>query len=285
MVRRGRLGPGVKDKRLGTELRASREAAGLTLSAAAADLGWDKSKLSRTENGLRTANPDEVATLLGLYKITGERYDRLLATAKTLDEPGWWQQGLPGLPSDSGILADYESEAAKITHWAPLMIPGLLQTMDYSRAWMQADGIPDNDVEVRLTVRMRRQHVLVSESVDYVAYLGEAALRTPVGSAPVMTRQLDALLKASRRPNVSIRVVPTGVPTGRGQLGPFFALEFDEWSPVVHVELLRSGIFMDVDELTGPYLETVRHLDGVGLSEDETARMITRVKDEVGTWN
>jgi hypothetical protein len=94
-----------------------------------------------------------------------------------------------GLPKSTTTLADYESEAIRITDWALLLIPGLLQTMDYSRAWMLADGIDPASIELRLTARLRRQHILTGD-VKYVAFIGESALRTPVGGGASSAKQL-----------------------------------------------------------------------------------------------
>jgi transcriptional regulator with XRE-family HTH domain len=177
-----RKAPGAKAKGLGAQLRLCREKAGLNVREAAEAIDWDKSTLSRLETGKRNMTVEEVAQLLGVYRVRGQLRDDLLATARTMDEPGWWEQGLWGLPKESATLADYESEAIRITDWAPLLVPGLLQTREYATAWMLADGIPVNAVEVRATARIRRQRILDS-GVQYRAFVGEAALRAPVGNA------------------------------------------------------------------------------------------------------
>ncbi|SFQ71674.1 hypothetical protein SAMN05421810_11473 [Amycolatopsis arida] len=243
-------------------------------------MGWDKSTLSRIETGKRNMSYEEAVQLIGLYKVSGDRRDRLLNMARTMHEAGWWEQGLRGLPADTSSLADYESEAKRITNWAPLMIPGLLQTMEYGRTWMLADGLDPEDVEVRLTARLRRQHILTGD-VQYAAFIGEPALHAEVGGLQVLSTQLGALLDMAQRPNVTIRVVPSRVGAHRGQLGGFLALEFDEFSPVVHVELVRSGVFLDDTTLTDPYMEALTHLSRVAMGETESLRTITATKGEV----
>lgn len=269
-----RKAPGAKAKGLGAQLRVCREKAGLNLREAAEAVDWDKSTLSRLETGKRKMTVEEVAQLLGVYRVRGAAKDELLATVRTMDEPGWWDQGLQGLPKESLTLAEYEADAAKITNWAPLLIPGLLQTMDYARAWMLATGTDPGGVELRLTARLRRQQILNTD-LNYVAFIGESALRTSVGDAATSARQLAAIREIGKRRNVSIRVVPSVAGPHGGQLGSFVALEFPSAPAVVVVELLRSSVFMDDDRQTGPYLETLSRLARVALGETESARLIT----------
>jgi transcriptional regulator with XRE-family HTH domain len=269
-----RKAPGAKAKGLGAQLRVCREKAGLNLREAAEAVDWDKSTLSRLETGKRKMTVEEVAQLLGVYRVRGAAKDELLATVRTMDEPGWWDQGLQGLPKESLTLAEYEADAAQITNWAPLLIPGLLQTMDYARAWLIATGTDPGGAELRLTARLRRQQIL-NTGLKYTAFIGEPALRTPVGDAATSARQLAAIREIGKRRNVSIRVVPNGTGPHEGQLGSFVALEFTTAPPVVLVELLRSSVFMDDDRQTGPYLETLSRLTHVALSETESARLIT----------
>lgn len=272
-----RKAPGAKAKGLGAQLRVCRENAGLNLREAAEAVDWDKSTLSRLETGKRNMTVEEVAQLLGVYRVRGEARDELLAIVRTMDEPGWWDQGLQGLPKESLTLAEYESQAVRITNWAPLHIPGLLQTMDYARSWLLATGTDPAGAELRLTARLRRQQILNTE-LKYVAFIGESALGTPVGDPATSAKQLAVIREIGKRHNVSIRVVPNGVPPHEGQLGSFVVLEFASAPAVVLVELLRSSVFMDEEKQTEPYLETLPRLARVALSETESAQLITQVQ-------
>lgn len=269
--------PGARAKGLGSQLRICRENAEFNLREAAEALDWDKSTLSRLETGKRNLTVEEVAQLLGVYRVRGKVRDELLSIARTIDEPGWWDQGLQGLPKESAMLAEYESEATQIVDWAPLLVPGLLQTMDYSRAWLRATGSDPTGIELRITARLRRQQIL-HNSVNYVALIGETALRTRVGDAATCAGQLAAIRTAADRPNVSVRIVPSEADAHPGQLGSFLAMEFDAAPSVVLAELLRSSVFMDEYDQTAPYLEAVSRLSEVALSETESRQLLTRMQ-------
>ncbi|WP_063713764.1 helix-turn-helix domain-containing protein [Amycolatopsis nigrescens] len=269
----------AKMKSVGAQLRGCRESVGLLLREAAVLVEWDKSKLSRVENGERTINPEEAAHLLGVYRIRAQVREEILRVVRTLDEPGWWGQGqqdLEGLPKETSVLADYESEASRLSNWEPLMVPGLLQTMEYARAFLLGTGADPAGTDLRLAARFRRQQILNS-GVKYVAFLGESALHTPVGDSALMARQLAWIKQTATRPNVLVRVVPTQVGPHGGQRGPFTVLEFPDAQPVVMAELLRSSVFIDEARQIAPYLETLMHLVSVALSETDSARLISRL--------
>ncbi|MEV0676991.1 helix-turn-helix transcriptional regulator [Actinosynnema sp. NPDC050436] len=263
---------------LGGELRALRKDARVTLEQAAAAIGLSKQVLSRLETGQRNIVPDEVAGLLGLYGVTGPRREQLLTMARTLDDPGWWELNAPGLTQESATLADYEERATRITDWSPLLVPGLLQTPDYARAFMLDDGLTSTEVESRLAARMRRQERLDRDDVHYTALLGEPAL---IGNDDIHRDQLAALAVAADRPNVTIRVVPTRSMPRLGRVGAFMVLGISS-STVVHVEMARSGTFLDEEAFTTPYLRRAGRLGEVALSATLSLRRIVDLRDEVG---
>lgn len=269
--------PGARAKGIGAELRRIREAeTDLSLGEAAAVLDWDKSRLSRIENGKQNITEVDVAALLATYHVTDDRREELLERARAVDEPGWWEKAA-GVNKESAALADYESEASELVSWAPLLVPGLLQTMDYAGSVMEhAFGMNADDVGMRLGARRERQKAVAGK--PYAAYVGEPALRAVVGDRRVMTAQLDALLD---RNGVTIRVVPASTPAHLGQVGAFMLLRFSAANPVVNIELLRSAVFLDDPAMTDPYEAAVTQLQGVAMSETESARLIEQVRKEM----
>jgi hypothetical protein len=241
-------------------------------------MDWDKSALSRIENGGRRPGVEDLALLLGMYRVKGELRNELLAMARASEEPDWWWHGDNGLPRSVRALVSYESEAVRLTDWAPMLVPGLLQTPEYARSWMLADGVQPDSVDVRIAARMNRQRTIAGKA-GYSAYLGEAALRALVGSAGTMATQLARIRAVAERPNVSIRVVPSTRFPHRAQLGSFHALEFSAAPPVVLVELIRTSVFMNEAQQTEPYLELADQLAAVALSETESRNLIARTQE------
>lgn len=249
----------------------------MTLTAAAEQLGWDKARLSRLENGKQNQTVEDVSAILFMYGVTDDdARERMFEAVRSVDEPGWWEK-TAGMTKESAALADYEHEAEELVSWAPLLIPGLLQTMDYAAAFMEAAfGMSTEDIGIRLGARRERQRSLGSKR--YTAYLGESALRSIIGDRRIMAAQLRSL---TGRTDVTIRVVPTSAPTHLGQLGPFLLLRLRMAVTIVNVELLRSATFQDDPDLTAPYEQAVTQIAAVALGETESAHLIELIRKEM----
>lgn len=270
---------GAKAVALGAKLRTIRRTRHLSMAEVANRLGWSESTVSRLETGQRGVAAEDVAALAVIYGITGSERDTLVNMAKTIDEPGWWETAFRGLPQNSVALAQYESDAVAITNWAPLLMPGLLQTMEYTRAYMLADGISEEEVGSRLMGRQRRQEAL--DRVHYTAYLAEQVLHQTMGGPVPLLNQLRHLQRVAERPGVDILVISGNVDGHSGLIGAFMMLEFEETPPVVHVELRRSGVFLDGNADTTPYRESLAQLQSLSLDAQESKR---RIADAVDRW-
>lgn len=268
-----RRSPGARAKGIGAELRQLR--GHMKLTRVAEQLGWDKSRLSRIENGQQNQTVEDVAQLLVVYGVTDEAdQERMFDAVRSVDEPGWWEK-VSGVTKTSAALADYETEASKLISWSPKLLPGRVQTMDYAAAFMETSGLSPDEIGLRLAARRERQRAVATK--PYLAFLGEEALRALNGGRRVMAAQLDALLTRE----VTIRVVPIATQAHLGQMGGFLMLRFPAAPVVVHVEMLSSGVFYDDPHLTSPYEVTVTQLDDVAMGETESARLVETIRKEL----
>ena len=154
------------------------------------------------------------------------------------------------------------------------MIPGLLQTYEYAMAYLLDFGVPQEDAETRWMARLRRQQVL--PRVDYTAFIGEIAVRTPFGGSD-FTGQLRHLIEASKR-GLGIRIVPGLLPHA-ALLQSWMLLEFPDSPPIVHVELLRSAVFMHDGEAE-PYFDHRGKLKKIALSAAESRDMLRKLIEQ-----
>jgi transcriptional regulator with XRE-family HTH domain len=264
--------PGPKAAGLGAELRAIRKRLKLSMAEVAGRLGWSESLVSRLETGNRNINIEEVSALLAIYGATGTERDRLMAMARTPDESSWLDTDLPGLPAESVKLATYEADAIKVTDWALGLMPGLLQSMDYTRAYMLSDGIPEAEIGSRLMARQRRQEIL--RRVEYTAFIDEGVLQRPIGGPRVLARQISHLVELAEDSAATIRITPGNTDGHAGLISPFVLLEFQHSAPIVHVELARSGAFLSGRSDTAIYPETVNRLDSLSLDVEQSLRLL-----------
>ncbi|WP_258050160.1 DUF5753 domain-containing protein [Streptomyces finlayi] len=112
----------------------------------------------RTHPSRRGGCPAPVVRL-----VDREVVSALEGLAKDARKQGWWQ-------TYSGVVApayaDYislESDAANVHEFAPLLVPGLLQTASYTRETIAADAPTRTPGEVAALaeVRQARQAVLI----------------------------------------------------------------------------------------------------------------------------
>jgi hypothetical protein len=274
-------GPTALRIMLGAHLRRLREEAGISRT----DAGWairgSESKISRLELGRVGFKVRDVDDLLTLYKLDDpEQRERLLMLARDANNPGWWQRYDDLTPTWFHSYLGLEMAADLIRTFELQFVPGLLQTPEYARAVVQLGRDrppPSAEVDRLVTLRMSRQTVLTRKRPARLwAVIDEAVLRRPIGGDAVFRAQLEHLLEASRRHNVTLQVIPFdggGYPaTG----GAFSLLRFNEADlpDVVYIEHLTSAVYLDKREDLDLYVVTMDALAVAAAQPRATERII-----------
>ncbi|NYH77406.1 transcriptional regulator with XRE-family HTH domain [Actinopolyspora biskrensis] len=268
---------------LGAELREYRESAGMTVRDVSMRLGGHHSKIARLETGHTPPTPEMVVALLTTYGASESERDRLATMARdATDESNWIKPKTRSVNQDLTTLIEFERTATSIIDVSPIMIPGPLQTADYARAVM-AGGTPPEELEAQVTMRVGRRDVLTRRNAPQLySYIGEWALREPIGSAEIMADQLRHLIKMAELDNVTMRVVPsrTGYWTP-AHAGHFLLFEFAKAAPVVHVEHLRSDAFLSSPGEIEAYHDAATNLRDVAMSPEDSAELIASIATEL----
>src|SRR6266487_4766054 len=92
---------------------------------------------------------------------------------------------------------DWSSDVCSSDLYSALVVPGLLQTVDYARAVLGAIrlDLEEDEIERRVDLRKSRQSLLARErSRTRWVVLDEAVLRRVVGGPEVMRAQLQRLM-------------------------------------------------------------------------------------------
>jgi len=224
------------------ELRAHRAEHGWTQADVAAKTTYSESLIAQVET-CRKAATAELARAL----------DRVFAT------PGFTEgdMGVPGtfgrlvarlrnlpFPASFRSFAPHEAEATALYIFEHSMIPGLFQTEAYARAVFE--GFPDVTEDVvseRLAGRLSRQTILVRDDPPppvVCALIDQSALNREIGGPAAMRDQLLHLAAMSRRPNITIQIIPnTG--THPGLLGAFTVADLGGTAGIVNVEDIADG--------------------------------------------
>ncbi|HWO67402.1 MAG TPA: Scr1 family TA system antitoxin-like transcriptional regulator [Umezawaea sp.] len=118
-----RSGSTVRGRALGVELRAKRQAAGLSAGAVANLLGWSPSRLSKVESGDRGTADVDVAALLAVCGVIGAEFVRLVGLCRESDRDTWVRPFGEDL-----VLAAEQTRATTIVGYHPVAVPSLLRT-------------------------------------------------------------------------------------------------------------------------------------------------------------
>jgi transcriptional regulator with XRE-family HTH domain len=98
---------------------------------------------------------------------------------------------------------------ARSIHEFSLIVPGLLQVADYSRAIMGTYFPQQTELEGAVVRRMERKAIFDRTDPPWLwVVLSELALTQVQGSPQVMVQQIDYLLEMVERPYINIQVLP-----------------------------------------------------------------------------
>lgn len=272
--------PTLRRRELGALLRARRQELGLTVEQVAERLLCSSSKVSRMETGHRGATLRDVRDLCALYGINGEdERERLMSLAREGKQQGWWQS----YALDYGSYVGLEQAATAINIYHCAVVPGLLQTADYTRAVHQAgiQGLPDPVIEERVEERAKRQQLLTRQNPPTVeVILDEAVLRRLVGGALVMREQLDRIISVSEYSEITIQVLPYEVGAHPALESDFVILAFDTQAPsIVYVEGLVGQIYIERLPHVKMYQQVFDRLRNIALSPKDSNALLTKIRD------
>jgi transcriptional regulator with XRE-family HTH domain len=274
------MGPTVRRRRLGSELRRLREAHSIKLEEVAEHLGVAASTLSRIETGKAPTKSLYLNAMLEMYGVNdpGQR-QVLVDMAREGHRKGWWSVYDDVLPTGFGIYVGLEVEAAGLRSYEAEVVHGLFQTPDYARAILQEVFHRDSNEQVERLVdlRMKRQDVLDRDpALDIWLILDEAVIRRTIGGPEVMRGQLARLTEASKMPNVTVQVLPFSSGSHAGLRGPFSILEFPERADpdVAYVESVAGILYLEKDREVRSCAEAFDRLRAAALSPGASAELI-----------
>ncbi len=274
------MGPTVRRRRLGSELRRLREDHSIKLEEVADRLGVAASTLSRIETGKAPTKSVYLSAMLEMYGVTDPSQRQVLVDmAREGHRKGWWSVYDDVLPTGFGIYVGLEAEAAGLRSFEGEVVQGLFQTPDYARAILREVQVRDTDEQIERLVdlRMKRQEVLDrNPPLDVWMILDEAVVRRTIGGPGVMRDQLARLVEASKKPNVTLQVLPFSSGSHAGLRGPFSILEFPERADpdVAYVESVAGIIYLEKEREVRTCAEAFDRLRAAALSPGQSTDLI-----------
>lgn len=264
------------------ELKRLREAAGISPDEAAGRLDFSKSKLYRIENGRSRVDADDLEDMLDLYGARSPERDALIHLGRESRRRGWWTRYKDVF---TGSYVALESEAATIRINAHL-VPGFLQTPGYARAVIAATGpwLGTEETERRVAARTARRDALLGSSgtPDIHVVLDESVLRRQAGGPGVLRDQLTELAKVSKRPGLTLQVMPFAAGAAPGMDGHFVILTFPdpEDPPVAYAEGLFGDVYLESKDEVDRFELAWTRLAHDALSPARSAALISEIAQE-----
>ena len=280
------LGPTVRRRRLGAELRRLREAHSLKLEEVAERLGLAPSTLSRIETGKAPTKSAYLTAMLEMYQVGDPGARKVLVDmAREGHRKGWWSIYDDVLPSGFDIYVGLEAEASGLRSYETDVVHGLLQTTDYAVAVLRELRPRDTQEQIERVVdlRMERQRLLDQDPpLDLWLIMDEGAIRRNIGGPVVMRNQLEHLIQASRWTNVTMQILAFEAGAHAGLIGPFSILEFPERtdSDVAYTESVGGMIYLEKDREVRACAEAFDRMRAAALSPAASVELIQKLARE-----
>ncbi|MFC8915885.1 helix-turn-helix domain-containing protein [Streptomyces sp. NPDC057116] len=256
---------------LGAELRHARENARLSQDALGERLFVSGSFIGQLESGTRRMQPEIAAKIDDILGTNGFFQRNCTAANKSR------------YPDHFAEAAEAEAVATAIKEYAPLLIPGVLQTERYARAVFRG-GRPtasEDAIDELVEARLARTHILDDPTTPlFWTVLDEAVLRREVGGPAVMAEALRHIAVLGRCHRVIVQVIPFRAGAHTALAGALKLMSFVDAPPLAYLESLGSGQLHD-DPATVKHYELSYDLLGASaLSPQESLALIESVAED-----
>lgn len=279
MAGAGRTGNGQEDgpangvQAFALELRAQREAGGLTQEQLARLMGYSTSVIAKLETCRTIPSPQHAGQADSALGTPGTFRRMRQAMINGAYEP--WVRA----------FLDMEERATVLRNWESLVVPGLLQTEAYARGVLRGARPTDSDAAIEQLVagRMARQEIWGRADPQppvLSAILGEAVLRQRVGGAAVMREQLGRLIEAARNPRITVQVMPFAAEAHPGLLGPFVVASFENGPDAAYLDSVLDGQVSERRQQVAQARLLYDTLAREALSPGASVELITKVAQE-----
>ncbi|WP_433547603.1 helix-turn-helix domain-containing protein [Streptomyces sp. CA-294286] len=263
---------------LGARLRELRVEAGLDGKGAAARLGWQRSKVSRLENGKQTPSAADLASwavAVGRPDCVSELQGRL--TGLESQYRSWRRQLARGhrARQEQGIAETGGSRTIRGVEVA--LVPGLFQTAEYAR-WVFRANVEfhriEKDTDEAVRARIRGQEVLYEPGRRFRFLIWEGALHLRICPADVHAAQLERLIGLVGLDTVELGVIPLRAEVRRTPAHGFWIYD----RRLVIVETISNEMWLEDEDTISLYERAWDWLAESAVHGTDAQRLIGRVR-------
>lgn len=193
-----------------------------------------------------------------------------------------WESPAETLGEHIERLAAIEAEADTVQTWAPLVVPGLLQSFAYAAAAIHGTvpALPLEVVDERAEARRRRIDRVGRRGARSIAVVvDESALCRPVGGYAALLDTLEHLLAVEAlQPSLSVHVLPQGLEAHPGLAGAFSMFRAGQQRAVL-IESLTGSTISTRPEDVAAYSSAWSRLLGLALPAQESVELIDATRE------
>lgn len=203
---------------LAHRIKVRRRDLGISVDQIAKHFGFTRNFFSAVEHERSMLATDKLEILLVMLEFDDDERDEMMALDEAARQRGWWEaKEMLDLLGDGIVrFIGLEQGASTISTFESLIIPGLMQIPDYTRAVLSTDPMFSQiNMDDAVDVRIRRQRRLLAGEHTYTALLSEASLHQFWGGRQLQSRQLEHIADlVEGELDVTVRVLPFRTPPG-----------------------------------------------------------------------
>ncbi|MFI9492266.1 helix-turn-helix domain-containing protein [Streptomyces halstedii] len=225
----------------GRQLKLLRVAAGLERAEFGAMTGYSASTIAAFEQGRRIASPQFI-----------DKADDLLNAGGVL-KAGKEEVARAQYPAFFRDAARLEAEAVELCSYDTIVVKGLLQTEEYTRALLteRRPLLDEATIEQRVAARQARQGIFNRWPAPLLSFvMEEYVLMRGLGGRAVRRGQLEQLLLIGQKRNVELQIMPCDREDNAGVDGPFTVITRQNGEQFGYLEAQgRSTLVSDREEV------------------------------------
>ncbi|QES48884.1 transcriptional regulator [Streptomyces venezuelae] len=256
---------------LGSELRVARERAGKSQAELGEPLFVSGSFIGQLEAGTRRMHLDLARQIDEILDTGGFFARNCGAAAKSK------------YPDHFAAAAEAEALAKAIREYAPLIIPGLLQTEAYAREVFRAGHptAPDETIDELVTNRLARAALLSDPTTPLLwCVLDEAVLRRAGDTKAVMAEALRHIAGLIRARRIIVQVLPFSAGFHAAMEGSLKLMSFEDAPSLAYVQGMGTGQLFDDPATVTHHSLTYDLLTANALSPRKSLALIESVAED-----
>ncbi|MEU8147144.1 helix-turn-helix transcriptional regulator [Nonomuraea sp. NPDC048901] len=258
--------------RFGADLRKYRYAAKWTQAQLAERIGYSKSRIGNVERGDEKPTRELIELCEKALGLDGALLTHWPAISGNR-MPDWFRQWPP-----------IERKADQLITWAPLIVPGLVQTEEYARAIFQGEPhMTPEQAEEAVKARIERQTIFNRPNPpQFLAVVDEGVLYRPIGDDFVARRQLEHLIAMAESKWFTVQLLPYAARCTAVLVGSALLARENGVPIAAYVESAIHGRVVDSTSDIKRLMDRLELIRSAALPEYLS---VQRIKERVAAWS